>query len=180
MTADGRSVRGGGPYDLRTLIRRARGEPALRREADVMGLTVCLVLMTALLAGDDQAPHTRLDVLTVVWGTTLGIALTHWFALTLSVRLVRDPSLAYRPLEMLFAQIAMAVLVASAATVAVLALPKAYDRPAARVTAAVFLALLVGVESRAGGSSWRRAVGWGLGALAVGVTISLAKWYVSR
>lgn len=166
------------PYDLRGFARRARREPTLRREADMMGLTVCIVLLAALMAGDDHAPHTRLDVLTIVWGTTLGLALTHWFALTLSVRLVRDPGFTYRPLEMLVAQIAMAVVVAAVATAVVLAVSKEYDRPAARLTAAVFLGALVGVESRAGGSSLRYAWALGVGALVLGVTIATVKWFV--
>ena len=143
-----------------------------------MAFTVCIALLAALTYGDDHAPHSELDVLVVVWGTTIGLALTHWFALTLSVRLVDDPTFLYEPVEMLFVQLAMAVLVASVATVTVLALSDDFDRLGARVTAALFLGALVGVESRAGGSSWRRSAVLVLVALAIGLTIATVKWFL--
>lgn len=50
-----------------------------------------------------------------------------------------DPAFRYLPLELLFAQIAMAVLVAVLATATVLVRPEEFDRFGARVSAAVFL-----------------------------------------
>ena len=85
-----------------------------------MGLTVCIAMLAALTAGNDHSPHTRLDVLTMVWGTTLGLALTHWFALSFSVRLVPDPRFTSSPWQLLGPQIALAVLVAVAASIVVL------------------------------------------------------------
>lgn len=144
----------------------------------MMGFTVCIALLAALSFGDDHSPHSELDVLAIVWGTTIGLALTHWFALMLSVRLVDDPSFSYSPLEMLFAQLAMALLVAAVATASVVVLSEDFDRLGARVTAALFLGVLVAVESRAGGSSWPRSSGFAFGALAIGVTIATVKWLI--
>lgn len=146
----------------------------------MMAFTVCIALLAALTYGDDHAAHSGLDVLAIVWGTTIGLALTHWFALTLSVRLVDDPSFSYSPLEMLFAQLVLPLLVAAVATVAVLALSEDFNRLGARITAASFLGVLVGVESRAGGSSWRRSSGFALGALVIGLTIATVKWFIGR
>ncbi|HEY5148738.1 MAG TPA: hypothetical protein VIJ23_02745 [Mycobacterium sp.] len=66
--------------------------PAARRDADMMALTVCLVLLAALTAGNDHEPHSKWDVLWIVWATTVGLVLTHCFALLLAARLVRDPA----------------------------------------------------------------------------------------
>ena len=99
--------------------------------------------------------------------------------MTLSVWLVRDQSFRYSPVEMLVAQLAMALLVALVATVVVLALPSDYDRVGARFTAAVFLGVLVGIESRAGGWSGRRTAGFVVGALAIGLAIATLKWVLS-
>ena len=66
--------------------------PAARRDADMMALTVCLVLLAALTAGNDHEPHSKLAVLSIVWATSVGLVLTHCFALLLAARLVRDPA----------------------------------------------------------------------------------------
>ena len=145
----------------------------------MMAFTVCIALLAALSYGDDDAAHSEFGVLAVVWGTTVGLSLTQWFALTLSVWLVRDASFRYSPVEMLVAQLAMALLVAVAATVVVLPLPHDYERLGARITAAVFLGVLVGIESRAGGWSVRRTVGFVVGALAIGLAIATLKWVLS-
>lgn len=145
----------------------------------MMAFTVCIALLAALSYGDDHAAHSKLDVLVIVWGTTIVLALTQWFALTLSVRLVGDPGFPYSPLDMLVAQVVMAVLVAAAATAAVLALSEDFDRLGARITAALFLGALVGVESRAGGSSWRRSSGFAIGALLIAFSIATVKWFIS-
>ncbi len=144
----------------------------------MMAFTICIALIAALSYGSDHAPHSGLDVLVIVWGTTFGLALTHWFALTLSVRLVDDPNFKYSPFEMLFVQTGMAALVAATATVAVLVLSEDFNRLGARVTAVLFLGFLVGVESRAGGSSPRRVLGFVVAALAIGLTIATVKWFV--
>jgi hypothetical protein len=161
-------------------IRRLRRDRTLRREADMMAFTVCIALLAALSAGSDHQPHSRSDVLVIVWGTTLGLALTHWFALTLSVRLVDDPTFTYSPIEMLGAQVLMALLVAIVASSVVLVLSADFDRLGARMTAAVFLGGLVGAESRAGGTPAPRAAAYGVGALAVAITIATLKWFVGR
>lgn len=162
------------------MLWREQDRPTLRREADMMGLTACLALLAALMAGDDHEPHTRLDVLTIVWATTVGLALTHWFALTLSVRLVDDPAFVFSPLQVLLAGLSLASLVALISTVAVLVSSVDVDRLMARLSAAAFLGVLVGVELRRGGSSMRRAVSWGLGAIVVGLTLATAKWLIGR
>ncbi len=146
----------------------------------MMAFTVCIALLAALSAGSDHEPHSRFDVLIVVWGTTLGLALTHWFALTLSVRLVDDPTFRYSPVEMLGAQVLMALLIAIVASSVVLMLSTDFDRLGARITAAVFLGGLVTAESRVGGASNARAAAYGIGALAVAMTIATVKWFVGR
>lgn len=146
----------------------------------MMAFTVCIALLAVLLWGHEHADSSQLDLLAVVWGTTLGLALTHWFALTLSVRLVRDPSFKYSASEMLLAQTAMVTLVAVTASIVVLALSAKYERFGAQVTAAVFLGALVGIESRAAGGSLRRTVGLVVFSLAIGLAIAVVKRFVVK
>jgi hypothetical protein len=146
----------------------------------MMGLTVAIALLAALSAGDDLAAHSKFDVLAVVWGTTIGLALTHWFAILVSARLVKDPDLRYSPLELLFSQTMMAMIVAVCATAVVAVLSGDFDRLGARVTAALFIGVLVGLESRRGGSSGVRALLLGGGAVVAGATIAATKWFIGR
>lgn len=146
----------------------------------MMGFYLSIALMAALVGGNDHEAHSQLDVLTVVWGTTIGLALAHWFAIAVSVRLVRDPDLHHTPSEILASQLMMGVAVAAVATVAVLILPEDLERLGARVTAALFIALIVQIESLAGGASLRRALGLGGVALVGALLIASVKWFIGH
>jgi hypothetical protein len=167
-----------GPWLVR-MVRRTRSDRGLRREAEMMGLYVSLTLMAVLLTGNDLEDHTKLDVLLLVWSTTIGLAIAHWFALVLSVRLVRDPDVHHSAGEMLLSQLLMSVLLAVSASVVVLVLPDRLDRLGARLTAASFIGVIVYVESRVSGRPARQSVLLGLGVLAIAYTIAFVKWYLS-
>jgi len=145
----------------------------------MMALTVCLVLLAALTAGNDHEPHSKWDVLSIVWATTVGLVLTHCFALLLAARLVRDPAYTVDLGTVLAIQLAIALVIALATTVVVLTAEGDFDRFGARASAAVFLGLIVGAESRRGGSSRSLAALWGVVAAATGLIIAAAKWVVT-
>ena len=153
--------------------------PAARRDADMMALTVCLVLLAALTAGNDHEPHSKWDVLSIVWATTVGLVLTHCFALLLAARLIRDPAYTVDLGTVLAIQLAIALVIALATTVVVLTAEGDFDRFGARASAAVFLGLVVGAGSRRGGSSGSLAALWGVVAAATRLIIAAAKWVVT-
>lgn len=146
----------------------------------MMGFYVAVALLTALSAGSDGAKHTQLEVVGIVWGTTVGLALAHWFAMILSTRVVHDPDLHHTPAEMLSAQTVMAVGVAVVASIVVAVLPPDLERFGARVTAALFIAGLVGFELRVSGAPRSRALLYGVIALTVGIAIATFKWLLSK
>jgi len=76
-------------------------------------------------------------------------------------------------------QLAIALVIALATTVVVLTAEWEFDRFGARASAAVFLGLIVGAESRRGGSSRGVAALWGVVAAATGFIIAAAKWVVT-
>jgi hypothetical protein len=162
-----------------TLVHQTMHDLGLRREADMMGLYVSLTLLAVLLTGNDLDEHTKLDVLWIVWGTTIGLAVAHWFALVMSVRLVRDPHVHHSPMEMLLAQMVMSALLAMTATLVVVVLPERFDRLGARLTAAFFIGAIVYGESRFSGRSARRAAALGAFVLAIAMSIATFKWYIS-
>lgn len=161
-----------------TLLSLATSQPAMRREVDMMGLTVCLALLVALVAGNDHEAHSKFDLIVIVWATTVGLVLTHSFALALSVRLVKDPGFVIHPGLLLLIQLAMATVVALVTSTVVLLTSSEFDRLGARMSAAIFLGLLVGAEVRIGGSTWTRSLGWGLGAMVAALALATGKWFI--
>ena len=160
------------------MIRRTREDPGLRREADMMGFYIAIALIVALTATGSDHRFSLLELLEIIWGTTVGLALGHWFALTLSARLVHDPHLHHTPFEMLFSQVVMAVGVAVLASGVALVVPGDATRLGARLVAALFIGLLVLVESRSSGSTLRRALAYGLVALGLAFGIATVKWFL--
>lgn len=144
----------------------------------MMAFTVCIALLAVLVWGDEDVSRSERELLAIVWGTTLGLALTHWFALTLAVRLVDDPSFRYSAVEMLLAQTLMVLLVAATTSAVVVVVSPTYERFGAMVTAALFLGSLVGVESRAGGTSRGRTVGLVVVVVSVGLAIATVKRFI--
>ena len=165
---------------LARLVERVRTLPSLRREADVMGLTIALALLVALSAGSDHSPHTRTDVLEVLWATTIALGLAHWFAETLSFHLVKDPNAQFGVGEMLGAQLGIGLMIAITASIVALIVPRDYDRLGARLTAALSVGVLVSLERRSSGASVGRAVAWGAGALLAASALALVKWWIGR
>jgi hypothetical protein len=158
---------------LRRQVRATRHDPSLRREADMMAFYLATTLLVALSVAPDAAPPPVPELLLIVWGTTVGLAVAHWFALGLSAYLVDDPGLHHTPAEMLLSQVVMAVVLAVVASVAVLLAPATRaELLTGRVAVALFVGALVVVESRARGHRQVRALA--LGALALGLALAVA------
>ncbi|HYN30853.1 MAG TPA: hypothetical protein VES95_13440 [Dermatophilaceae bacterium] len=163
------------PRGPRSLLGRwdaMRGDPSLRREADMMAFYLGVTLLVALNVPQDGDPPPLPELLLIIWGTTVGLALAHWFALGLSVEIVHDPALHHTPGEMLLSQVVMGVALAVVASVAVLVTPTAWELRGARVAVSVFVAALVVLESRVEGRPVRQALA--LGAVALGLTLAVA------
>jgi hypothetical protein len=151
----------------------------LRREVNTMGIYVCIVLLAALTATNDHSHPDDVAVLAIVWGTTLGLALAHWFALTLADWLEHEPS--EHPIGwMLFGETAVAILIAVLATLAVIVLPDDYELLGARLTAALFIGGLVYEARRSGGVSRTTAIFSGLVALVIAAVIAYVKWLIGH
>jgi hypothetical protein len=168
-----------GNSGLGGVLQRTRRDPSLRRESDMMGFYVCITLFAALTLGKDRAGQPQGEVLGVVWGTTVGLALAHWFAVTVSSRIVPDPEDHHTALEEFTSQLVMALIVAVTTTVVVILLPANVERLGARLTAALFIGLIVGWESRIGGASPRRSLAYGVLATVIATTIAMVKWFLS-
>ena len=142
-----------------------------------MALYVSITLLAALTAtdGDDH-----LNVLAVVWGTTVGLALAHWFAFTLASRLVGPLESPVSAEQELLAEMAGAIGVAAAATVAVIVLPTHLEWEGARFTVAACVGVIAFAEIRALGGTRTRALWVATVALVLAAAVAAIKQALSH
>jgi hypothetical protein len=122
-----------------------------------MALYVSITLLAALTATDDYGSG-HLNVLAVIWGTTVGLALAHWFAFTLASRLVGPLEGRVSAERELLAEMAGAVGVAAVATAVVVVLPTHLEWEGARYAVAACVGLIAYGEIRALGGTRGRAL----------------------
>ncbi|MFP4235558.1 MAG: hypothetical protein ACLFUG_11585 [Nitriliruptoraceae bacterium] len=154
----------------------SRIDPGIAREGLTMGLYLTISLLAVLTAksgdSDDGA------VLTLIWGTTLGLALAHWLAFQLAARLFVGSTLTSHDRLAILAQAAAAVAVASLAS-----LPLLLGASAATALSRGVLAGLIGLFGyaavRSNGGSRTRATGYGLAVVVVAVVVAAGKYLLA-
>ena len=157
-----------------------------RREAITMALYVSITLLAALTVSD--SPHgsdfldvlildhgSDLDALTIVWGTTVGLAIAHWFAFGLAEELVHASTDRRAVTRDLRTEITGAFAVAAVATLAVIVFPDDFELPAARFATAACIGIIAFVQIRTSGGRWPRAIGVALVALVLAAAVATAK-----
>src|SRR3954452_4312009 len=88
----------------------------LRKEAATMALYVAICLLAALsIVTNAEVAHEH-TVVKIIWGTTIGLALAHWFAFRLSARLVAAGAVRRTDAALAAAQFVGAAIVAVLAT----------------------------------------------------------------
>jgi hypothetical protein len=145
-----------------------------------MGLYVSITLLgTLTVTSSEHGPQH--EVLKIIWGTTVGLALAHWFAFSLAARLV-DPAAGDDEVvkRALIAQVCGAGFVAIVCTLAVLVLPEEWERAGARFAAAACIGVVTHGKLRAYGASHRRALAAGAIALVVGLAVAGVKHAISH
>ena len=95
----------------------------LTLEVSTMALYVSVVLLAALVALENGATTSDTDMLGLIWGTTIGLALAHYFAFRVASRLVRGTTFHKRDGEIALAQLCGAAIVAAACTIPVVIFP---------------------------------------------------------
>src|SRR4051812_31879784 len=99
-------------------------------EARAMMLYVSIVLLVelaALPAGPEGAPvagPTGLTLVGVIWGTTIGLALAHWFAFQVAEQGLSNAELRHDASTEIVAEITGAAIIAAVATVPIVLLPE--------------------------------------------------------
>jgi hypothetical protein len=111
-----------------------------RREAYTTALYVAICLLAVLIALADRPDRAHLSAFKLIWGTTIGLALAHWFAFRVSARLVGAGTFGRRDAEAAAAQLVGALAVAVLATVPVVVLPAGSELDVVRLLLAGFIA----------------------------------------
>lgn len=140
-----------------------------------MALYVSVCLLAALSAIGERADAGHVDVFKIVWGTTLGLAVAHWFAFRMSARLVAAGRLRRHERQVVGAQLAGALAVALLATVPVAVLPATAELDVVRVVLAAFVASVGYAVARHGGATMARSLAYAAVILAVAATVAIVK-----
>jgi len=150
----------------------------LAREALTMILYVSVVLLAALVAlpADDLG----LDLAAVVWGTAIGLAVAHWFAFRVSVRLFGDGRLEVRDAQVAVVQVLAAVVVALVASLPLLFVSDEAGAEVATIELAAVIGLAGYQTARRTGAGHGRALAAGITTLALGGLVVTVKTLISH
>ena len=145
----------------------------MRREGITMALYVAIVLLAALTATPDHGGTKRAAA--IIWGTTLGLVVAHWFAFSVSERLVAGEAPEPGHERVLGVQLRAAAAVAGVASIGVLLFPSDVEQDVARVLTAGMIGVIVYVQARRAGAERGRSLRGAVVALLLGLAVSAIK-----
>jgi hypothetical protein len=150
-----------------------------------MVLYLSVVLLAALVAlptgsesqegGHDGGGVHGLGLVGLVWGTTIGLALAHWFAFRLSARAFGGGRVSERDLTVGLTQMAGAVSVASLCTIPALMFGDADDVQATAWVLAVIVGGAGYFVARVAGRTRAQSVARSVVVMALGLTVAAVK-----
>jgi len=144
-----------------------------------MALYVSVCLLAALSALPEHDPDLHERAYPVLWGTTLGLALAHLFAFTMTSRISTTGRLTRHDGQAAFAQLLGAIGVAAVVSVAIVLLPISSEFDAARYLLAALIASLGFTAARRGGASVLHSVAFGALVLLLGFGVATLKLVLS-
>ena len=150
-------------------------EDELRREAFTMALYVAICLLAALSAVTDHTAESERNVFKLVWGTTVGLALAHWFAFRVSAKLVASGTARRHDALAAGVQLGGAAAVGLLATVPMLVLPESLQLDVVRDVLALFIAVVGFAVARSGGVGRGRSMLYGASILIVATIVAGVK-----
>jgi hypothetical protein len=160
------------PHDTATVVDRA-----VIRESITMGLYITISLL-AVLTAQPHGDATTAAVLTVVWGTTLGLTLAHWLAFRLTARLFAGAEL---PSHDRLAMVGQAVAAFGVAAIA--SVPLILYASSGLALSRSLLAGLVGLfafgAARRHGGSFGRALTYAVIVVVIALAVAVGKYLLT-
>jgi len=154
----------------------------LLREAATMVLYVSVVEIAELATlPEGHFSHGRVTgpvgagLLAIVWGTAIGLALSHWFAFRVAAPGFRGESPTRHDTRIGLVQVGAAAGVAAVSSVPVLFLPDVRAQEFIGDVPAIIIGVIGYLIARATGRSRLPSVFYGITALALGVVVALVK-----
>jgi hypothetical protein len=126
----------------------------VEREASIMALYVTICLLAALAAVPDGPGSEHDHAVKLIWGTTIGLAITHWFAF----RLAAAARPGHEDAKLALAQLAGAVAVALLTTVTMLLVRDSAELDVVRVELALIIGASGYLTARDSGAGRHRAL----------------------
>jgi hypothetical protein len=158
------------------------GRVEVLREAATMVLYVSVVEIAEFAAlPEDHFAHGRVtgpvggQLLAILWGTAIGLAIAHWFAFRVAAPGFRGESPTGRDVRIGLAQLAGAVFVAAVSSLPVLFFSDVRAQETVGDVPAVIIGVIGYFVARASGKSRVPSAFYGLTALALGVVVALVK-----
>jgi hypothetical protein len=152
------------------------------REAATMVLYVSVVEIAELAAlPEDHFAHGRVtgpvgtQLLAIVWGTAVGLAIAHWFAFRVAAPGFRGDAPTRHDTNIGLAQLAGAVFVAAVSSVPVLLFSDVRAQETIGDVPAVIIGVIGYFVARATGRARLPSVFYGVTALALGIVVALVK-----
>jgi hypothetical protein len=119
------------------------------------------------------------DLLAIIWGTAVGLALAHWFAFRVAAAGFRGQRPTRLDTRIGLAQVGAAALVAALSSLPTLVLSDVDARDTVAYVPAAIIGVIGMLLARAGGRSWLRSIVYGAVALVGGVAVALLKQLLS-
>jgi hypothetical protein len=166
---------------------RAERRSELWLEATVMVLYVSVVEI-AELAGIPDARHaghggidgpSEMQLLAIIWGTALGLAIAHWFAFGIAAPGIRGARPSRWRVYAGMAQVGGAAFVAAVSSLPILVFNRNITLETIGEVPAVLIGVIAYFISRSTGRARVPSVFYGLTALALGVAVAMVKLTLS-
>jgi hypothetical protein len=152
------------------------------REAVTMVLYVCVVEIAELAAIPEQHfVHGQVtgavggQLLAIVWGTAVGLAIAHWFAFRLAAPAFRGERPTRQDTHIGLAQVGGAMFVAAVSSIPVVFLSDVRAQETTGDVPAIIIGVVAYLLSRHAGRSRIASTFYGITALALGVLVALVK-----
>ncbi len=149
----------------------------LRKEGFTMALYVAVCLLAVFIALPESGASG--NAARLVWGVTVGLAIVHIFAFSISARLVGSGEIRPVDVKSSGAQLAGAAFVALLASIPLIFLPADVEVEVVEVVLCGFVAISGYAVARAGDASRPKAVAYALVVLVVAVALAVLKNSIS-